>query len=67
MNSIFRPHDVYVSVRRCQGDGSLDNIYPVTVKGTVRVKTNLEKSTGKNASALDREGIERRFSLGFVS
>lgn len=31
----------------------------VGVKGTVSVKTNLEKSTGKNASALDREGNER--------
>ena len=29
------------------------------VKGTVSVKTKTEKSTGKKASALDREGNER--------
>jgi hypothetical protein len=28
-------------------------------KGTVSVKTKTEKSTGKSASALDREGNER--------
>ena len=64
MNSIFRPHGVYVSARRSmvvlvttfevvKGTVSVD------VGGTVSVKTKTEKSTGKSASALDREGNER--------